>query len=300
MRSISFPKFICIIALGFTIMMDSGYVIGGTQYFNQVNEASPTDRQFSYCSKDRCMVMDQVQFQYLRQMPRDIHHACIADDHYAMTFDDGPSANFRPLLALLSENNVKATFFVNGFHLKTEEQKELIREAFEQGHQISNHTQNHPDLTKISKEAIVCEANQTQILIAATLNQVPQAVADSFLLRPPYGYINPEVQTTLKAAGYQTIRWNGDRYDWELSREEGPVILKRLIQQFNFIESEKSRDPEFNTSVLDLNHDHSQATLVAVKEMIQEIKTRGYRFVTVRECLGLEPHNRSLDEYSAN
>jgi peptidoglycan/xylan/chitin deacetylase (PgdA/CDA1 family) len=272
-------------------MINPDYVIGRTLSFNQVNEVSPTNRQFSYCSKDRCLVMDQVQFQYLRQMPSDIHHACIADDHYAMTFDDGPSTNFRPLLALLAENNVKATFFVNGVHLKTEEQKELIREAFKQGHQISNHTQNHPDLTKISKEAIVSEANQTQTLIAAILNQTPQAVADSFILRPPFGYINPEVQTTLKAAGYQTIRWNGDRYDWELSREDDRVILKRMIQQFNFIERQKARDPEFNTSVLDLNHDHSQATLVAVQAMILEIKNRGYQFVTVSECLGLQSQN---------
>lgn len=56
-----------------------------------------------------------------------------------LTFDDGPSANTERILDILAENNIKATFFVNG-HIGFES---TYQRMVNEGHKIGNHTYSH-------------------------------------------------------------------------------------------------------------------------------------------------------------
>src|SRR5579872_5285240 len=63
----------------------------------------------------------------------------------ALTFDDGPNEPYTSeILQVLRENNVRATFFVNGKNVETfpETAREIVRE----GHAIGNHSYSHKDL----------------------------------------------------------------------------------------------------------------------------------------------------------
>ena len=71
----------------------------------------------------------------------------------ALTFDDGPSPEYTPLLLDgLREREVRASFFVIGSNIEKEGGEEIIRRMHEEGHLIGNHTWHHVDLSGLSTE----------------------------------------------------------------------------------------------------------------------------------------------------
>ncbi len=70
-----------------------------------------------------------------------------------MTFDDGPHATLTPkLLDLLAARHIKATFFVVGQCVA--EYPDILKRAAREGHEIANHSWSHPNLGKMSDEAV--------------------------------------------------------------------------------------------------------------------------------------------------
>ena len=68
----------------------------------------------------------------------------------ALTFDDGPNACYTPeVLEILKENEIPATFFLQGQCLAGNE--EIVRRMHAEGHLIGNHTFHHVQLTKVSE-----------------------------------------------------------------------------------------------------------------------------------------------------
>jgi peptidoglycan-N-acetylglucosamine deacetylase len=78
-----------------------------------------------------------------------------------MTFDDGPSAEYTPrLLDLLKARHLKATFFLIGQNVQAH--PELVRRIIADGHEVGNHTWDHPQLSKLSDERATDEIEKTQ------------------------------------------------------------------------------------------------------------------------------------------
>ena len=66
-----------------------------------------------------------------------------------LTFDDGPTLkSTSKILDILNEENVKASFFVIGKHVK--EHPELVKRAYDEGHYIANHSYSHNNSNTIS------------------------------------------------------------------------------------------------------------------------------------------------------
>jgi peptidoglycan/xylan/chitin deacetylase (PgdA/CDA1 family) len=88
-------------------------------------------------------------------------HARIQGPYLAMTFDDGPSAEYTPrLLDLLKARHLKATFFLIGQNVQAH--PELVRRIIAEGHEVGNHTWDHPQLSKLSDERATDEIEKTQ------------------------------------------------------------------------------------------------------------------------------------------
>lgn len=82
-----------------------------------------------------------------------------------LTFDDGPTLKATPkILDILKEENVVATFFVVGKHVK--ENPELVKRAYDEGHFIANHGYNHNN-SKLYKndDSFINEIKNTDIEI---------------------------------------------------------------------------------------------------------------------------------------
>ncbi|MGL5951159.1 MAG: polysaccharide deacetylase family protein, partial [Cetobacterium sp.] len=75
----------------------------------------------------------------------------------ALTFDDGPKVKVtEQILNVLKENEVKGTFFIVGVNGKRF--PEILNKIYEEGHQIANHSYNHPNLRKLSMESVKKES----------------------------------------------------------------------------------------------------------------------------------------------
>ena len=64
----------------------------------------------------------------------------------ALTYDDGPSQYTAQLLDGLKARGAHVTFFCVGYQVQARPQ--IVRRAWMEGHQIGNHTWDHPQLTK--------------------------------------------------------------------------------------------------------------------------------------------------------
>ena len=175
--------------------------------------------------------------------------ACVA-----LTFDDGPSRYTEGLLDILKEHNVKATFFVLGAQVRI--QSETVYRMFEEGHQIGNHTWDHPNLTKMSDAGIREQLKLTDDLITQIIG-VPTP-----FLRPPYGAYNDRV---LAATGVPIIFWSVDPLDWR--DRDAEVVAARIIIS--------------PVGAIILAHDIHRTTVAAVPAIIAALKGRGIHFVTV-------------------
>ncbi|MGA2078792.1 MAG: polysaccharide deacetylase family protein, partial [Terriglobia bacterium] len=82
----------------------------------------------------------------------------------ALTFDDGPCAGYtEPILDILRERGVKATFFVCGRNV--ERSPELLRRIQAEGHTIGNHGYSHPFPFFHSGSFFAREVDRTQEVI---------------------------------------------------------------------------------------------------------------------------------------
>lgn len=180
----------------------------------------------------------------------------------ALTFDDGPNASSTPrLLEGLRERNVKATFFVIGANIEKEGNEEIIRQMYEDGHLIGNHTYHHVDLSKLSLEQALFELEETNHLIAEITGEEPEYV------RPPFGAWKEELDTEITAI---PVKWTVDPLDW--TTENVQEIVEKVVT-----------DTEENDMIL--LHDCYESSVEAALQIVDILKEEGYEFVTVDELL---------------
>ena len=196
-----------------------------------------------------------------------INEVSTSEKLIAITFDDGPNPFFTPqVLDIFSEVDGKATFFMIGEQI--EKCPELVKTAFELGHEIGNHTYTHPKLSQLNREDCFGEIERTEKLIAELVGHKP------VVFRPPYLDFNDETVSVLNQMGYPMIgALNMEAKDWE-------------VPGVDFI-LEKTRYCVKNGSILifhDGYGDRSQ-TVEAVRILVSELTSQGYKLVTVSELL---------------
>ena len=178
----------------------------------------------------------------------------------ALTFDDGPSSKYTPLLLEgLKERGVHATFFLMGKNIEGKE--DLVKRMQEEGHLIGNHTYNHVELCKISREAARTEIEATNQEIYDITGEYPM------WLRPPYG----EWQKNLDFyVNMFPVLWDIDTLDWK-SQNVNAVL--RIVES------------EIEDGAVILMHDAYQSSVDAALQIVDLLTAQGYEFVTVDELV---------------
>ena len=179
-----------------------------------------------------------------------------ADACVALTFDDGPDEALTPaLLTVLEQKGVTATFFVVGYRAAL--WPNIVRRAAADGDEIANHSWNHPQLTALGTAAAARQLSRTDEQVSQIIGKKPS------IIRAPYGLLSYRI------AGLETrpfIGWDVDTEDYvHFSRSR---IAARAI--------ERAR----NGSII-LMHDIHRTTVAAVPDIIDGLRARGFRFVTV-------------------
>ena len=133
----------------------------------------------------------------------------------ALTFDDGPSAEWSPkILDILKEKGVHATFFIIGENGAANPR--IVQRMLAEGHDLGNHTFTHPNIGEMPDSVAGIELNATQRLIEALTGRSTR------LFRPPY-FGDAEPSTAQEIApmevaerlGYLTVGLKVDPDDWQ-------------------------------------------------------------------------------------
>jgi len=183
----------------------------------------------------------------------------------ALTFDDGSdSANTLEILDILDEYNVKCTFFITGENATNHPVS--ANKILEQGHEIGNHSYNHPHLNQLTAAEMKTEIQDchTAIRVATNTDVKP-------LFRPPYGEYNSNALVVLESIGYQwTIMWTIDTIDWDGTLADA-MINKVLTNA--------------KPGAIVLMHVSGAHTTEALPEMIEGLKSEGYTLTTISDML---------------
>lgn len=137
----------------------------------------------------------------------------------------------------------------------------VVRRVYNEGHQIANHTWNHPQLTTLSASGVQNELTKTE-------NAIDKALGfdiGRLMLRPPYGSHNASVRS---AANVPIIYWSVDTEDWKYRNTN--TVKNRIING--------AKD-----GAIILLHDIHPTSVKGTIAAIDELKSRGYTFVTVEE-----------------
>ncbi|MFF3979608.1 polysaccharide deacetylase family protein [Streptomyces sp. NPDC001828] len=181
----------------------------------------------------------------------------------ALTFDAGPGPHTPQLLDILKEKKVHATFFLLGRkHVDT--YPDTVRRAAAEGHEIANHTWTHQRLDQLKPDEIRSELDRTQQAVKKLTGHEPT------LMRPPQGRTNDKVKAVAKELGLAQVLWSATAKDYATT--DSALIRKRILDQ-------AGRDG------IILLHDIYDGTVPAVPGIIDELKRRGYTFVTVPQLL---------------
>lgn len=183
----------------------------------------------------------------------------------AITFDDGPDLKFTPqILDILQEKKVVATFFVVGIQVK--KYPEVLQRIEAEGHLIGNHSYNHPNFTKLTREELADEITRTDELIFGAVGHVPTIV------RPPYGAINDASYAQIEEMDKSVMLWNIDPRDWDGSSVED--MLENILAN--------AKDGG-NILLHSFGSKHVENTVTLLPLVIDELRELGYEFVTADE-----------------
>jgi peptidoglycan/xylan/chitin deacetylase (PgdA/CDA1 family) len=189
----------------------------------------------------------------------------------AVTFDDGPHAEFTPrLLDTLKERNIKATFFMVGRNATA--YPHIVKRMQDEGHEVANHTWAHPLLTGYGAEGVKSQLKRTHDAIEKACGTAP------ILYRPPYGGARlTQRRSIMQDFGYPTILWDVDPLDWQSPRSVQKVYDRVLSMT--------------KPGSIVLLHDIHETTVNAMPATLDALIERGYQMVTVTQLINLEAQN---------
>lgn len=170
-----------------------------------------------------------------------------------LTFDDGPVPGITEwVLDILLQYGIKATFFCVGDNVR--KHPHVYQRILAEGHAVGNHTHNHLNGWKTSREDYLANIEQAALFV------------DSNLLRPPYGKIMPRVARELSRK-YKIVMWD------VLSRDYNPSLSGHDCAR---IVAQKSRPG----SII-VFHDSIKAERnikIALPIVIDDLIRKGYSF----------------------
>lgn len=187
----------------------------------------------------------------------------------ALTFDDGPAPEFAGLLETLRAKNVKATFFLIGAQIA--EDRADARKIVEAGHQVGNHTWSHDRMVFKSPGFVAREIEDTdrEIRKAGYRGEIE--------FRSPYG-------KKLVALPWYLAQHHRRNITWDVAPEGDSKIDGHTDRIVSYV---LAHAREGSIILLHPMYRNRAPTRAAVAPIIDGLRARGFRFVTVHELLSL-------------
>lgn len=194
----------------------------------------------------------------------------------ALSFDDGPDPRWTPtVLDALDRVGAKATFFLTGEHVG--EHPDLAREIERRGHEVANHTYDHPELPLLDADATRGQVERANAAFAAAGLRRPA------LFRPPRGRFNTANAAGVRQTGLVVAGWTPGLCIEKHTALPAPEAAARVLAGVR-------------PGAILLGHDGGDvdrsATVAALPIVLDGLRQAGYRMVTVSGLLALAPRSR--------
>ena len=166
------------------------------------------------------------------------------------------------ILSTLENYNIRATFFLLGSW--ADDYHEEVQKIYDAGHEIGNHGYSHKDLPTMSYENILLDIQKSNQTIRNITGCSPS------LLRAPSGAYDNKTISAAENLGMMTIQWDVDTLDWKnISADE---ITTKVLTKTS------------SGSIIQF-HTGTAHTSEALPEIIENLSSQGYSFVTVGELI---------------
>ncbi len=183
-----------------------------------------------------------------------------------LTFDVGYDNGYlESILDTLKKENVPAAFFVTGAVFKNS--TDAIRRMANEGHLVCNHTDKHPDMSKITDKA----------KFAAELDSLNEKYKEATgcdmpkFYRPPMGCYSEQSLKFAKELGYKTVFWSFAYVDWYNDKQPAPQeAIKKIMSRTH-------------PGMVALLHSTSKTNAEILPQIIAMWRERGYSFATLNE-----------------
>lgn len=188
----------------------------------------------------------------------------------ALTFDDGPTPEYTAgILDLLREKSVAATFFVIGGEAETNIGD--MRDIVAAGHEVGNHTYTHPDMTLADEAKAAAEVEKTDAAIRAA------GYDGEILFRPPFGKKLFGLPLYLAKHDRTTVTWDVEPESFDDVAADAGRITAHVLENTK----------PGSIIILHVMYGSRETSRQALPAIIDGLKARGFRFVTVSELMKL-------------
>ncbi|HLS61304.1 MAG TPA: polysaccharide deacetylase family protein [Virgibacillus sp.] len=177
-----------------------------------------------------------------------------------LTIDDAPDKHALEMAQQLKEMDANAIFFVNGHFLETKEEKEVLKEIYDLGFVIGNHTYSHPSLPSLSESEQKEEIVQVNDMVEEITGERP------LFFRAPFGENTDYSKELAAEEGMELMNWTYG-YDWEEQYMSKEALTDIMLNA-------KELDDGANL----LMHDR-EWTAAALADIVTGLREQGYEIV---------------------
>lgn len=183
-----------------------------------------------------------------------------------LTFDAGYENGYTAaILDALKKHNVHVTFFLVGNYIKSS--PELVKRMVAEGHNVANHTYNHPNMSKLSSEESFCK--ELEDLEAEYEVVTGQKMVKYY--RPPQGKYSVDNLKMAQKLGYKTFFWSLAYVDWYNDKQPTKdQAFKKLLGRIH-------------PGAIVLLHSTSKTNSEILDELLTKWEEMGYSFGTLDE-----------------
>ncbi|KAI4687419.1 hypothetical protein J4E81_008270 [Alternaria sp. BMP 2799] len=209
---------------------------------------------------------------------------CTEPNTIAITYDDGPYIYTEGVLDQFKAAGAKATFFVTGVNINkgaiddtSKPWAATIKRMIAEGHQVASHTWSHQDLSAITSQQRYDQMVRNEMAFANIMGKFPT------YMRPPYSSCTAAsgCQKDLADLGYVVSYFDLDTDDYNNVTPDKIQNAKDNVKKA--IDPSNPQTDAFQAIAHDI---HEQTAKNLTGYMIETMKAKGYKLVTLGECLG--------------
>ncbi|MFF2094537.1 MULTISPECIES: polysaccharide deacetylase family sporulation protein PdaB [Paenibacillus] len=200
------------------------------------------------------------------QQPAAIYSVPTEKKVIALTFDiSWGEKRTEPILQVLKEKGItQATFFLSSPW--SQSHPDIVKKILDAGYEIGSHGHKHDNYSKLNDDEIRTQIKTAHAILSDITGKQPN------LLRLPNGDFDKRVLRIAEELNYKVIQWDTDSMDW-MSIGTDKIINRVVSRAHN------------GDIVLMHASDSAKQTAEALPSIIDQLRSKGYDFVSVTELI---------------